>query len=94
MFVELALMVRAFVILLFFTLGVFDTVCFLCMLMVSPPSILCQKEKSHTLNQLTKKMLLRSIINRILIGFEQVFLIMVIIIIIMITKLLIIVITC
>ena len=39
-------------------------------------------------------MLLRSIINRILIGFEQVFLIMVIIIIIMITKLLIIVITC
>ena len=62
--------------------------------MVSPPNILFQKGKIHVSNQLNNQMLLRSIINRILIGFEQVFLVMIIIIIIMITKLLIIVITC
>ena len=50
--------------------------------MVSPPNILCQKGKTHILNQLNNQMSLCSIINRILIGFEQVYLIMVIIIII------------
>ena len=58
--------------------------------MVSPPNILFQKGKIHVSNQLNNQMLLRSIINRILIGFEQVYLIMVIINIIIIIILIII----